>query len=330
MMRGAVRGAVRVEEASAKRAANATAARFGCVALLCTALFGCASRLPAGDAGTSAATSAGTPAGTPAGTSAVPPANATPPAPATGTPPSAYEQQQRDRAWAFTRQKRLADAAMSWELLTVLRPDIADYRERLADVQRQIDAAVTERLPRAAQAAQRGELDNATQLYLATLALQPLNEAAADALRAVERERNRRNHLGKFSRATLTQRAMAEAESPANASAASGGLAGRNDVEHAALLAGDGEIDDAIALLERRLVLEPKDQAARRVLADVYYRKAESLLPRDRRGAVAALQKSARAYPAEPRAANRLKELKSDAPAPAAATPVQASPRPTH
>ena len=152
--------------------------------------------------------------------------------------------------------------------------------------------------------------------------------ARSSSERAVERERNKRNYLGKFSRATLTRRTMAEAEMPANFSAASGGLAGRNDVEHAALLAGDGEFDDAIGLLERRLVLEPKDLAARRLLADVYYRKAESLLPRDRPGAMSALAKSVRTYPAEPRAANRLKQLNSGAVPPAAASAAQAGVRP--
>ena len=264
----------------------------------CAALFGCASVPPVDET--------------------VAPGNAVAPSPSPPAPQSIYEQQQRNRALAFARQKRLADAAIVWEVLTVLRPDVADYRNRLSDAQRQIDAAVAERLPRAAHAAQRGEIDNATQLYLAILALQPLSEPAADALRALERERNKRNYLGKPSRATLTRRAMAEAEMPANVSAGSGGLAGRNDAEHAALLAGDGEFDDAIALLQRRLVVDPKDSAARSLLADVYYRKAESLLPRDRPGAMAALEKSMRAYPAESRAANRLKQLNRTAIAPAA------------
>ena len=295
----------------ARLAAGASAASL-CVTL-CITLFGCAAGPTADEAG--------------APGDAVSPSPSPSPAP-TPASQSAYEQQLRDRALAFMRQKRLADAVIAWELLTVLRPDIADYRERLADAQRQIDAAVAERLPRAAQAAQRGEIDNATQLYLALLALQPLNEPAADALRALERERNKRNYLGKLSRATLTRREMADAEMPANLSAGSAGLAGRNEVEHAALLAGDGEYDDAIGLLERRIVLDPKDLAARRLLADVFYRKAESLLPRDRAGALAALEKSARTYPADARAANRIKQLNSAAPAPAAASAAQVGPRP--
>lgn len=231
--------------------------------------------------------------------------------------PSPFEQQQRDRALGFALQRRLADAALAWEVLAALRPDVGEYRERLVDAQRQIDAAVTERLPRAAQAARRGENDRAAQHYLAVLALQPRNEEAADALRTLERERNKRNFLGKYSRVTITRRAIADAEMPVGA----GLVAGANDVEHAALLAGDDEFDDAIALLERRLAAEWRDPAARRLLANVYYRQAESLLRSDKAAAVAALERSVRLDPTVARAVARLRQLKGGA----AATPADAA-----
>ena len=227
-------------------------------------------------------------------------------------PQSPFEQTQRDRALAFTRQRRLADAAIVWEVLVTLRPDVAEYRERLADAQRAIAAAVAEQTPRAAQAAQRGDIDAATQQYLAILALQSDNQAAADALRTLELERNRRNYLGKYSRITITRRSMADAEMSGTASQ----MSGRIDVEHASLLASDGEFDDAIAMLERRLVVDRRDAAARRLLANVYFRKAESLLPRDPPGAIAALEKSVRLDPGAPGVATRLKELKAKPPAP--------------
>jgi tetratricopeptide (TPR) repeat protein len=277
-------------------------AQWGGTATLCAALLGCAAAPPGEDA------APGELAGAPFSAPAPAAASAAPVAP---TPQAAYEQQQRERALTAARQKRLADAALAWELLTVLRPDVAEYRERLAGAQRQIEAAVAERMPRALQAAQRGDIDAATRQYLAILALQPLNEPAAEALRALERERIKRNHLGRYTSTTLTRRAMAEAEMPVGASAGRGGLAGRNELEHASLLAGDGEFDDAIGLLERRLALDPKDGASRRLLADVYYLKAESLLPGDRPGAIAALQRSQRTFPAAARAATRLRQLNS-------------------
>lgn len=251
------------------------------------------------------------------------------PAPAdphAGSPLSAYEQRLRERASSALRQRRLADAALAWELLTVLRPSSGEYRARLAETQAQIDAAVAERLPRAALAAQRGELETATQAYLAILARQPSNEAAADALRALERERNKRAFLGKLSRHTLTQRAIADAEMATTTSA----LAERNELEHAALLAGDGEIDDAIALLERQVASDRRDGEARRSLADLYQRKAEMLLPRDRPGAIATLQKSVRADPSLAIAWARLRQLQAKpvgASAPEAAASAAAVPK---
>ena len=134
---------------------------------------------------------------------------------------SPFEQWQYERAVTLAQQKWLADAALAWEVLVVLRPDVPDYRERLAEIRRQIDSAVTERLPRAASAAQRGDIDNATQQYFAILALQPRNALAADALRTLERERNKRQYLGRHSRLTITRRAAAEAEMAAPPTAAS-------------------------------------------------------------------------------------------------------------
>ncbi len=135
------------------------------------------------------------------------------------TPASEFEHAQRERALAAARQGHWAEVALAWELLTVLRPGSAEYRERLAETQARIEALVSERLPRAALAAQRGDLDAAMQHYLAIVALQPGHGAAADALRALERERNRKLYLGRYSRHTLTRRALGEAEMPARSAA---------------------------------------------------------------------------------------------------------------
>lgn len=126
--------------------------------------------------------------------------------------PTPFEQRQLDHAVSLAQQKWLASAALAWEVLVVLRPDVSVYRERLSEIQRLIDSAVAEKLPRAANAAQAGDIDSATRQYLAILALQPHNAPAADALRALERERNKRNYLGRHSRSTITRRAAVEAE----------------------------------------------------------------------------------------------------------------------
>jgi tetratricopeptide (TPR) repeat protein len=233
------------------------------------------------------------------------------------SPNPAFERKQRERAQSLARQGRLGDAVLAWEVVTVLRPDAPEYRDRLADLRRQLDGAVTERWQRATQAQQRGEIETAAQHYLAVLALQPDHMQAADALRAIERERNKRNFLGKYSRITLTRRSMAEATMPTAAPHS-------NELEHASILASQGDIDDAIGVLEKRVAADKRDDAARQLLADVYFQKAEKLSPRDKKGATAAVERSLRLEPADARALALQKQLKgsSTAPAPAGVAPV--------
>lgn len=227
---------------------------------------------------------------------------------------SGFEQDYRERASTAVQQGRLADAALAWEVLTVLRPDVAEYREALADTRRRIDAGVADRLPRAAQAQRRGDLEGATQLYLSVLALQPDHAAAADALRGIERERVKRQQLGRSSRLTLTRRAATDAEVMADKAAVAGG-ADRNELEHVAMLARQGEIDTAIGLLERRTAANRNDRAARELLADLYARKAEeAVVAKDSAGAIVLLEKSLRLDPADTRVAERLKQLRAAVP----------------
>jgi len=230
---------------------------------------------------------------------------------APASPHAGFEQRQRERALSLTREGRLADAAVAWEVLVVLRPEVAAYRERADEVKRQIDAAVAELLPRAAQAARRGEVDGAMQLYLAVLAAEPQHAKAADALRALERERIRRNHVGKYTRFTLTRRSISDGEMKSVPK-----LEERNELEHASMLAGQGDFDDAIALLEQRLAANPRERATQRLLADLYFQKVQAQPGLDKAAAIRWLERSVRLDPTHAAAKARLWQLKS---APAAA-----------
>lgn len=134
-----------------------------------------------------------------------------------------FERQQRERAETAQRQGRLADAALAWEVLTALRPQHGEYRERLAATRAQIGSAVQDRIGKASAAHKRGDFDGAIQHYLAALALVPTHEAAADALRAIERDRQKRP-VGRLARDPLQQRRAYDEADPRQQAPATRGL----------------------------------------------------------------------------------------------------------
>lgn len=191
-----------------------------------------------------------------------------------------FERLHHERAEAAVARGDLATALLGWEVLAALRPQREDYQARAAGLRQRIQAATAERLPRAQAALRRGEVDTAAQLYLEVLALDPGEATAADALRGIERERTRRSHLGQSSRDTLTRRAPYDtgarpapaAPRPTARTAPRNG--DRNTLEHASMLASQGELDEAIRLLQAHLATQREDTEARRLLADLQARKA--------------------------------------------------------
>lgn len=111
-----------------------------------------------------------------------------------------YAQQQRSRAEQAQAQGRWADAALAWEVLSLLRPDDAQVRERLAAARQQIEQLRARHATAARAAQQRGLVDAAQQSWLQVLALDPQDAAAAAALRQIELERSVRAQGGRFAR----------------------------------------------------------------------------------------------------------------------------------
>lgn len=241
----------------------------------------------------------------------VTPAPAPPATPAPSAPPpdlAAFEMQQRQAAEAAARQGRWTDAQWAWDVVIALQPKDADAAARRAQAAAAGQAAAAERLQRARQAQQRGDLDAAARAYLDVLALAPEQAEAAEALRAIERERVRRSPSRPFARAPAAKPPPASVETDARGVADS-------ELEHASMLATQGEIDAAIALLQPTQEGRRKDPAAAALLGDLYWRQAERLLPTDRAGAIAALERCLRVQPRHAQARARLRELRG-APAP--------------
>lgn len=226
-------------------------------------------------------------------------------------PADAFEQRTLADAQAQAQQGHLAEAALNWEALSVLRPDKPAYATQLAQTRDLIAQKVAEQTPAARQARQRGELDEASQRYLAILALQPDNPAAAQALRDIEQQRNKQLYLGRYARLTLAKAASSKQVAQGNQTANTTLAAERNALEHAALLAGQGEFNDAVTLLQQELAARPKDGATVALLADVYFRQALSLETRDKPAAVAALRRCLKLAPSHADARRKLAQLTS-------------------
>lgn len=108
-------------------------------------------------------------------------------------PAVSFERRWQERALEQRRSGCPADAAVSLEVLVLLRPGDAAVRAELDTLRQQMASRTAELVKRGMQAQSRGSLDAAERHFLAALAVQPDHPVAADALRALERERNRRN-----------------------------------------------------------------------------------------------------------------------------------------
>jgi hypothetical protein len=177
-----------------------------------------------------------------------------------------FERQQLRRAEQAELQGRWAEAARAWEVLLLLRPGHAPYRDGQQRLRSATEQMVAQLLVRAADERRRGDLDRASRGYLQLLSLQPDHAGAAEALRQIERERNERQWQGRFARSPI-QRGPSEAP-PATGE--------RNLAEHASLLAAQGELEGAIALLARPAQAAGADPALRRLLADLLWRRLAS------------------------------------------------------
>ena len=227
-----------------------------------------------------------------------------------------FEQRQRDAAAAAAQQGLWLEAAWAWEVLLALNPRDPEIAKRLADARQAATAAATERSARGKQALQRGDADNAVRLYIEALSFVPAHVEAAEALRAIERDRVRRQHLGQVARYSLMRRpdnATPPAGATAPGTANNTVSAERNEVEHASMLANQGEIDGAITVLKPITAGPNADAGAKRLLADLYVKRADILAATDRAAAIDALERAVAAYPDHLRAATRLKLLKDAA-----------------
>ncbi len=224
-----------------------------------------------------------------------------------------FEDRQRASAETAMQQRRWADALWAWDVVLALEPRDAKAREQRNKARAQAEAAAAERRARAQQARQKGDTEGAMRLYLEALAQWPPDAESADALREMERQRTRRGNVNGY-RAPGTVPARRPYPDDGRTTAAV--VTGHNEIEHASLLASQGDLDAAIAMLQPLSIGRRPDPAVRSRLADFYWRKADQIAAKDPEAAIGALQRALQLVPGHPRAMAKLKELKAAPPTP--------------
>jgi hypothetical protein len=223
--------------------------------------------------------------------------------PAREAPLDELERRWLDRLATAERNGQWAQAALALEVLMLLNPRA--YQERQAELNKRIGDLHAERVQRAQQELAAGRLEAAEQLYLSAQALRPQSGDAAQALRAIERARNKRDYLGQPSRITLTRRHAV----PATTAQVAAQLDAAMEREHASMLATQGDTDAAIAILEDQLSRDKADRATRSMLVELYVKKAQGLRGQDVAACRAALAQALRLAPDHARALALMKQL---------------------
>lgn len=207
----------------------------------------------------------------------VAPVEANPAPPAVDADLATFQREQAERASRAEARGHWAEAAWTLESLVLLNPVDAALRSRWLAARQSAQQRAVERAGAAEVAQRRGDLDAAAQAYLESLAAEPGDRRVADALRQVERERERRRLSGRNARLNLAARRPLDDAANAPTAAAAEALRRTNAArEHASLLARQGDVDGAIQLLRDAVQTRP-DGAARAQLADLYVSKGEAL-----------------------------------------------------
>jgi tetratricopeptide (TPR) repeat protein len=222
------------------------------------------------------------------------------PEPEPPAPPLVSENAQRQAvarhrklAQDATRTGDLAAAATQWQILTLLVPTDATYRDALATTRASITTGVREQMSAANTALAAGEHERAAQAALRALALDPENADAARLLRDVDKRRMARTQADRANRARLEDQ-LAIRNAMQN-QAAAGEYSQSFDIDQAVELFRAG--DTAAGLRELRAFVDahPGSRAARQRAGQVVADRARELEDKGARAEAADLYDQATA-----------------------------------
>lgn len=213
----------------------------------------------------------------------------------------------QDRALTLMRDGSLAEAALQWEILILLEPDTQEYRRRLDETRTLINKATTEHLRAAEKARGEGQTKQASLAYLKALAANPLNQTAAQRLRALEQETLRTGQLARAPRIALPTNTMPHTKPPSTSEAHE-----RRDLDLGVMLYRQRDYPGSIRVLGKYLQDSPADVLAKQYLSEAHIQQARQLIQQGKREkALTSFEKAQRLdVPDTPELINHIHTLK--------------------
>ncbi len=172
----------------------------------------------------------------------------------------------------------LAAAATQFQILTLLAPGDATFRNELAATRAEIGRRVKENLAAGNVAMRSGDTDRAAEAMLKVLALDPENAEAAQDLREIEAQRLSRIQAGRAAKAggsgaVVKNGSRAAAPARTTASAASDAY----DLEQPLEMFKAGDTAGGLRDLKAYVEANPTDKAARNRIGAAVYERAREL-----------------------------------------------------
>lgn len=186
------------------------------------------------------------------------------------------EERTLSQARELTKQQRWSEAAVQWEILQLLRPDVPEYGQQVENCQTRAKEVASLQLKAASAARERKDVDLATVSYLKALRMEPDNKIAMEGLRAIEKQRATVGPLARNARANGSVKSnpvypprKIQPEPYGNA---------RQDLDLGIMLLRQGDHAGSIQAIEKYLRADPRDETARRYLGDAHLQLAQQQL----------------------------------------------------
>ena len=181
----------------------------------------------------------------------------------------------RKLAQEATRAGNYADAVAQWQILTLLVPGDATFREALVAARTSVNDGVREQIATANAALAANDTERATQALLRTLALDPENTDAARMLRDIDRRRMARLQADRAARVRIQDAMAIKNAMQKEANAGETGLT--FDIDQAIEMFRGGDTAGGLRELRAYVDAHPENRIARQRAGQVVADRAREL-----------------------------------------------------